>query len=324
MADAKWITGLTADTPLPEAARRVLDLRLGAVRKLLPLAVRSAHKDVEHVHRLRVSTRRCRAAIDLLRVCLPDKLYERLRKTLRRIRRSAGAARDCDVFLLHLGDHLNAAGTKNSAGLHWIAGEFCAARAVAQAHLRDESDESRRALARLLRNVGAELGKRKTGTDAALRAHAGPHLLQLVHELEEQATVSPRNLVQLHQVRIHGKRLRYAIEVFAGAFAEDLRQQLYPVVEEMQGILGDLNDHAVAVRRLTEMSKGARRFHPKLWPLWRPGVNAYLSRQRRQLAVERRHFRKFWEAWVRKGVGPRFCAIVGESKTPTPRGPSEF
>jgi len=115
-----------------------------------------------------------------------------------------------------------------------------------------------------------------------------------------------------------------AIEVFAGAFAEDLRQQLYPVVEEMQGILGDLNDHAVAVRRLTEMSKGARRFHPKLWPLWRPGVNAYLSRQRRQLAVERRHFRKFWEAWVRKGVGPRFCAIVGESKTPTPRGPSEF
>src|SRR4051812_19790464 len=99
MADGKWISDLRCDTPLTDAARRVLTVRLEVVRDHLPLAAPHADEDVEHVHQPRVGPRRAGAALDIFKDCLPDKVYKSTRKRLRRVRRAAGAARDWDVFL---------------------------------------------------------------------------------------------------------------------------------------------------------------------------------------------------------------------------------
>src|SRR5438552_2313389 len=99
MADEKWIAGLRGDMPGSEAARRTLTLRLGAVRDRLPAAVFHADEDVEHVHQLRVSTRRAAAALRLFADCLPERMHKKTRKSLKALRRSAGEARDWDVFL---------------------------------------------------------------------------------------------------------------------------------------------------------------------------------------------------------------------------------
>src|SRR2546429_359792 len=98
MANGKWIKGLKAQTPLAEAARRVLEVRLGVVRTRLLLAVREPDKDPEHVHQLRVGTRRAGAAVEIFEPCLRGKCYRRARKALKKLRRAAAAARDCDVF----------------------------------------------------------------------------------------------------------------------------------------------------------------------------------------------------------------------------------
>jgi integrase/recombinase XerD len=63
MADGKWIPGLTAEMPVAEAARAVLAARFEVVRHCLPLAVEKPYEDVEHVHQLRVGTRRAGAAL---------------------------------------------------------------------------------------------------------------------------------------------------------------------------------------------------------------------------------------------------------------------
>src|SRR3954451_20772642 len=102
MADGKWIDGLHADTPLPDAARRVLAVRLEVVRDKLPLAIHKSEEDIEYVHHLRVGTRRAGAALEIFGPCRPDKVYKAARKQLRRMRRAAGAARDWDVFLTSL------------------------------------------------------------------------------------------------------------------------------------------------------------------------------------------------------------------------------
>ena len=60
MAEGKWIQNLKANTPLADAARHVLTVRLEVVRDALPLALHQADQDAEHVHQLRVSTRRAR------------------------------------------------------------------------------------------------------------------------------------------------------------------------------------------------------------------------------------------------------------------------
>src|SRR5262249_30695742 len=47
----------------------------------------------------------------------------------------------------------------------------------------------------------------------------------------------------LHAFRIEGKRVRYAMEIFAGAYDDRFRVELYPVVATLQDHLGALNDH---------------------------------------------------------------------------------
>jgi hypothetical protein len=58
-----------------------------------------------------------------------------------------------------------------------------------------------------------------------------------------------RDLETLHRFRVCGKHLRYAMEVFAGAFDRKFRDELYPQVEALQDQLGKINDHAVARER---------------------------------------------------------------------------
>src|SRR3954470_19745556 len=102
MADDKWISDLHGGMPVHAAARRVLEVRLGVVRDRLPWAVHHADEDDEHVHQLRVGTRRAGAALRIFADSLPGKLHKRTRKALRQVRRAAGAARDWDVFLAML------------------------------------------------------------------------------------------------------------------------------------------------------------------------------------------------------------------------------
>src|SRR5262245_13261360 len=102
MADGKWITGLTPSTSVMDAAKAVLSMRFAVVRHYLPLAAEKAHEDVEHVHQLRVGTRRAAAALRMFADAFPRKHLKPTRQTLRTIRRAAGDARDWDVFLLGL------------------------------------------------------------------------------------------------------------------------------------------------------------------------------------------------------------------------------
>src|SRR5947207_7232285 len=106
MSDVKWIGDLGGEMPMPAAARRVLDVRLRSVSERLPLALFHAEEDREHVHQLRVSTRRAGAAVRIFTECLPNKNRRTMARALKRIRRAAGAARDWDVFQQMIAERL--------------------------------------------------------------------------------------------------------------------------------------------------------------------------------------------------------------------------
>ena len=59
------------------------------------------------------------------------------------------------------------------------------------------------------------------------------------------------DVANLHQMRISGKRVRYAMELLAGAFDDSFRTELYPIYAEVQELLGTINDHATAITMLT-------------------------------------------------------------------------
>src|SRR5690242_19116005 len=122
MIDSKWIGGLTPDMPVHKAAEHVLEVRLGAVAYHLPLALEQAHEDPEHIHDLRVSTRRAAAALRIFADCLPAKVHKSSKKYLRRLRRSAGQARDADVFLTTVSARFVRARTLQKPGYDFLLG----------------------------------------------------------------------------------------------------------------------------------------------------------------------------------------------------------
>jgi CHAD domain-containing protein len=55
-------------------------------------------------------------------------------------------------------------------------------------------------------------------------------------------------------MRICGKRVRYAMELLAGALDHSFRRELYPTFAEVQEKLGTINDHATAIARYRDCS----------------------------------------------------------------------
>ena len=123
----------------------------------------------------------------------------------------------------------------------------------------------------------------------------------LRQKLEETATADLSSYAQLHQVRIAGKRLRYAMEVFADCFPESFRLELYPQIESMQEILGRANDSHVACERLAQVRDWLKRHGCDDWHRLQPGIEGLLRYHQRRLPVERRRFGQWWERWCKKG-----------------------
>src|SRR5206468_932768 len=115
--------------------RRALSIRFEVIWSHLHLALTEPDKDPEHVHQLRVGTRRATAALDIFADCLPAKVYKTARKQLRRIRRAAGAARDWDVFRMTVQDRPRRRTDNQQPGVDLLMGYTLAQRDIAQQHL---------------------------------------------------------------------------------------------------------------------------------------------------------------------------------------------
>jgi CHAD domain-containing protein len=301
MADGKWISELTADTPVTDAARRVLMLRLEVVHHYLPLAVREAAQDPEYVHQLRVGTRRAGAALEIFNGCMTARTYKKARKELKKVRRAAGQARDWDVFILALAERQREAPASHRPGLDFLVGFALAQRETAQIRLEETGPDYPFVLERLQADTVAAVHSPNGSKVHTLGQLARPMLAGLLAELDQAVAQNLEDYNRLHQVRIIGKRLRYAMEVFADCFDPQFKEQMYPAVEEMQEILGNANDSHVASQRLASLRDTLRKSWPGEWKRFRPGIEGLLRYHQRRLPQERKRFLTWWKQWQASG-----------------------
>jgi CHAD domain-containing protein len=250
----KWIDGIDADGFVHDAARRSLEARLTAVIHALPLAAYLADHDVEHVHRLRVSTRRAKAALDLYRDWLPRRAACWIRRRLKKIRRAAGDARDLDVLGARLADEY---GDRAAPVVAIIA----ARRQDVQLNVVEAAERCRRG-DRFVRKTDKLLSNIKTQVDEQAAAPsfyewAVARLEDASKSFFDEAPGDSTDTAALHQFRIRGKALRYTIELVASAFPPNLRHEQYPVVEELQERLGKVQDHVTAIVQLCDWASDA-------------------------------------------------------------------
>jgi CHAD domain-containing protein len=301
-APDKWIHGLRPDMPLAEAARQVLRVRLDVIGHFLPLAVSEADKDPEHVHQLRVATRRAGTALDTFAPCLPGGTYDTARKQLKTLRRAAGAARDWDVFVMALRERHKLRSARNREGLDFLYGYARGQRDAAQEVLEDAHPGPPNDIMHLVENWLSELrspqsrNQPRTLADLARISLAG-----LLQELNASVARDLDDYGNLHQVRIAGKRLRYTMEIVADCFPPPFREEVYPRVEEMQDILGRANDSHVAAKRLSDLCSRLKKSWHGEWKHLRSGLESLLRYHKRRLKLERKQFDKWWAEWQRSG-----------------------
>jgi CHAD domain-containing protein len=298
MPDGKWISDLKAETPVDEAARHVLFVRLQVVKDYLPRAALEADHDIEYVHQLRVGSRRADAALRIFRACLPAKMHRRARQHLRKLRRAAGAARDWDVFLTDLLAREQEANVKHRAGLDFLIGFAVGQRTAAHTDLEAVYEKQAPKFETFIaRIIDAVRPAHDDPAPAILVDLARPMLFDLLQNLERAALGDLSDYTQLHQVRIAGKRLRYAMEVFAPCFDDTFRDELYPRIEQLQEVLGRANDSHVASGRLSDLRDHLRHTCPTAWPRLQPGIEQLARFHQRRLPQERRRFLKWWGQW---------------------------
>ena len=242
----KWVQGVSLDDRATDVAVRTLQARLAGVQHYLPLAAEQAEKDVEYVHLLRVWTRRAAAALKLYAGLLPRRRTAWIKKQLKRLRRAANDARDCDVLARHLADDYT-----HPEAETW-AGKVRARRAEAQKpitaineHLKRDDRFDRR-VTKLLRVVRVRRKHRHRPADQRFGDWARASLRPLVETFFAAVPAHRTDMAALHAFRIRGKELRYSMELLAGAFGPDFRDNLYPLVETLQDKLGVLHDQATA------------------------------------------------------------------------------
>lgn len=287
----KWSALFPPETPAAEAARELLGARLKAVQKAVEPAAERALLNVEYVHQLRVATRRAAAGLRVLDAFVPGKDARRAKATLRSLRRAAGDARDWDVFAAGLDDSpaLTAAPTAKDYLLGYANGQ----RAVAQLLLAAASEEQADPLAKLLDRIPESIADDST----TLGELARTAMAELFANLQTLLSAGPKSPGDLHQLRIQCKRVRYAMEVFAGCYQPAFREVIYPAVENVQGILGTVQDGYVLAARLVEIRIWLRATRREALERFRPGFDELGRETSQKVRTARTQFRRWTRDW---------------------------
>lgn len=244
-----WLVVEHGRTPASHVARRALRKRLDAVWTELQAAA-GERPDGERVHRLRVATRRTLAAVDAFADLLPAKRREWFAKRLRRLRRAAGEARDLDVLTDRLAREAadSAGATAMRPARERLVAMLSRRRAASRAPIQQMRDALLAAdwhgrTERLLDGVG------RRGRERSYAEFARRQFRPLVARFFAKADRRLRSADEIHRLRIEGKKLRYALEVFACVFPARERARCEDALERLQATLGDFTDHAAAADR---------------------------------------------------------------------------
>jgi len=223
------------------------------------------HADSESVHQMRVGLRRLRAAMSVFKGLLRDSESEGIKAGLKWLAEQLGPARDFDVFVRESVAPLS--GTASEMGVlrkdleaRRDAGFRCAREAVEGERYRRLTLE----VALWLANGGWS-----TAPDplrSALRARpvaafASEALsARFARIAKKMKKLKKLDAHRRHRLRIAIKKLRYAVEFFASLFGgAKSRRKFAAVLEELQEILGTLNDFGVHRRLAGDIVRHGRR-----------------------------------------------------------------
>jgi CHAD domain-containing protein len=269
------------------------------LKKLLLIFTRQLHgvrhaEDPEYIHRMRVSSRRLRAAMPVFQDCFPRKQYKQWLREIRRVTRVLGDARDLDVQILFLQayqrrvdphqrtiqpdkqteDTVKDRSQRSSSGSGSLAPDMSTVgtgyilhllkskREALQPRIADALDilEESGTISSMDAVFRATMKKRRNNGSHASRKGVQPFaaasLSSAMEELLsfEESLYQPDARTEHHAMRIAAKRLRYRLEIFRPLYGTDISEAIR-VMKRLQTLLGELHDCDIWIEMLPGMLK---------------------------------------------------------------------
>jgi CHAD domain-containing protein len=283
-------------------------------------------QDIEYIHRMRVASRRLRAALPLFRTCFPDKQYVKWMQEITRITRALGDARDADVQIAFLQKSLKklqkdpglekkrASENQPSTepAIRFLLLGLQKKRSILQKHVvsaisglekSQVTGEMQRVFAAM--RDGYQTTRKKpllSGIPPVAALRIGKRLSTL-HSYEPWV-LHPEAVAEHHATRIAAKKLRYTMEIYGSVYRNNLEKYLARV-KKIQEILGDIHDCDVWIDQITSLllrertllrtGKGTKR--PDTTTL--SSLRLFLDDRDAERKRRYRQFVRYWQALAR-------------------------
>ena len=224
--------------------------------------------DIESVHRMRVASRRLRAVLNVFKSILPEQKAKVWKKEISRIGRALGRARELDVHI----KFLRAAKKKLKKNSYIVNTDLIIKS------LESKRGQAQKQIGEVL--VGFEIEKSLPGLKACLHELSSETHRYIINEFYNRNSAviqdrlnkllkfvpyisNPRNIHELHQMRIAAKNLRYTLEIIKPWYGVRIDKYIW-ASRNIQDVLGDLHEVDVLIELLLGLKAQDKEFNHTL------------------------------------------------------------
>jgi CHAD domain-containing protein len=308
-------------------------------------------EDSEYIHRMRVASRRLRAALPLFRPCFPQKQYRRWMQEITSITRALGEARDTDVQIAFLSKYEKKQAKKFNSRRKKTTGAVPATAPAIQ-YLLSRLQKKRTTLQSKVISALLKLEKsqvieemrntfsnyqsarrrvRKKSLVYGISPVAALRIEKRMHKMlsYEQWIPNPDAVAEHHATRIAAKKLRYTMEVYGEVYRRGLKK-IHARVKKIQEILGDLHDCDVWIDQVTLLLLQERALLRTDGHTKRPdaatisSLNLFLQERRKERTILHRKFMRYWQALGRLGTWDELCMSLVKGRKTRFRPPTKY
>ncbi len=240
----------------------ILEAQIDGVRK---------SEDVEYVHKMRVASRRIRAALPLFKTCFPKQRFRKWLKRIKRVTRFLGEARDLDVQIIFVRGYLktrSASIAKDNVKL--LLEDLVNRRANIQATVLVEVEklETSGVLNEMTSFCTQVLAERANESfdSQVLFQQAYWHIYAKLDKFlaMESCVHKEDDILNHHKMRIRAKWLRYSMEAFSLLYKKKLLEEI-ELIKRFQDTLGEMHDCDVWICKLVAKTNSGRNVEDKMF-----------------------------------------------------------
>ncbi len=226
--------------------------------------------DIEFLHDFRVSLRRTRSLLTLLRGAFPMEQNKLFKRRIGEIARNTNKLRDFDVLLSYRHDYKSMVPPELRDGLKAFFKQVSARRR--KEYRKTVNFLKSKDYRKFCRDWKIFLTEADSMPESMISNEpAGKHSDMLIIEHAQKVIELGRQINNnspdkaLHKLRIECKKLRYLMELFAPVYDDKLSTEI-TVLKNLQTILGNYNDLSIQIAELSaalETSKPLIKKHPE-------------------------------------------------------------